>query len=233
MAQIMGLRAQGTTHKTVHNVILKYKDLYQKLRDQMDPLWAITALRKTLAEESGAKASELAAPMFVVYDTAEEANQKLPDRGLSTLLKNLERRAEEAARDGAKRGTGGQEDKGGGGRDANAWAGQHRGGRYGRRNRRGEQGQYTEQSHATEQGRSGQPTGDQQWCNHCNKYHVGGTDACWTQSWNILATAPEHIRNRVVAGLTGKGSGLADTKRRKGRRKGRQGRRKRAPEGRS
>ena len=57
---------------------------------------------------------------------------------LPPSVERHERRAEEAARDGAKRGTGGQEDKGGGGRDANAWAGQHRGGRYGRRNRRGQ-----------------------------------------------------------------------------------------------
>ena len=72
MSQIMGLKVHGNTSRGVLNAILKYKDLYCKLGRRIDPLWAETALRRTIIEDSGTKARELAGPMFALHDTNEE-----------------------------------------------------------------------------------------------------------------------------------------------------------------
>ena len=86
------------------------------------------------------KAKEIAAPMFALYDTNTGRNKALQDLGISGLLENLERRAEEAARGEAPKsgqdlGASGVADHGHGEGGGRGW--RRRGGRQ-------------EQSHATD-----------------------------------------------------------------------------------
>ena len=60
---------KANTNRAVLDAILTYKDLYCKLGRRIDPLWAETALRRTLVENTVQKAKELAGPMFALHDT--------------------------------------------------------------------------------------------------------------------------------------------------------------------
>ena len=179
----------------------------------MDPLWAVAALQPTLVEFSGAKARELAGPMFALYDTNEAANRRLSDLGLSGLLANLEKRAEEAARDEAKKSEGGDGNRGGNGQPGGGQqgGGQQQGNRGWRQRREQnhatEQQPRQEQSHATDATRGAgggrnAPLGlGSAWCDACQKTHVGGQAFCWVNSENVLAEAPEHVRKNIIERL--------------------------------
>ena len=73
MSAIMNLKAKGNTYKDGLTMITTYKSLRAKLEGEISPLWAVT-------------------PILAVYDASEDANAKLPDLGLSGVLKSFEKK---------------------------------------------------------------------------------------------------------------------------------------------
>ena len=77
MTSIMNLEVKSNSYSEVLQTILTFKDFVYKLRRRIEPLWAVTALRKALMQSpSSPKAKEVAAPMFALYDANAATNRQ-------------------------------------------------------------------------------------------------------------------------------------------------------------
>ena len=106
MGRIMSLSTTGGTSKDAHALLTTFKDLHAKLSGQIQPLWAITALKRAL-QSSSQKARDLSDPIVAVFDANADSNEKLNDLGLANLVQSLDRKFEQAVRDDNDKRTGG------------------------------------------------------------------------------------------------------------------------------
>ena len=127
MSAIMNLQVKGNSYKHGLTMITTYKSLRAKLEGEISPLWAVTALKRAFKGTSG-KVKELSTPILAVFNASEEVNARLPDLGLTNVVKSLETAFEEAAREEVPEPD--DRSRGDGGRQPGGWRGGRRGSRY-------------------------------------------------------------------------------------------------------
>ncbi len=155
-----------------------------------------TALLKAPLDEGTENAKNLAGPVFEVFDMSEPTD---PHQALYSLIINLEKVAEDAARtakdtadtaNGQTRGSGNNKNN-------NGPRAQWRGG-----NKDARRSGPNNQLHLTAAYDPGPP----EYCSVCDKTHPGGINNCWVLAKRIWDNAPERVRNQKPKRF-GKGDG--------------------------